>query len=331
MSSSIRLVFDQIASDSKGRSGIYSRRIRAGSAVPLYLAVVMPGGTLRFRMLVDRSVNTDALVRTTAGYTLKIVATDKEQPAEINIDLLRHEYQEIFIQMLDAIVPSIAEAADGQAAVDELKAQLDLWARFMRAFMPDGLSHERQRGLFGELVVLKRLLKSTASQSRVIDSWQGPSGASQDFRALDSAVEVKTVLGDGRVVAVSSAYQLDTLGLSRMFLLCIALEESGSDAVSLPQCVDSVKACLPTDLQATFSAKLLLAGYMESQRDLYAYPTFRVKSVEAYNAMGPFPAIRASILPPPIRQVSYEVDLSQCGDYAVDEAAWINSLEVALR
>jgi hypothetical protein len=301
---------------------MFSRRVRPDAPVAVYLSRVQPTRSYRMRVQVGRADLVEGLDRTTAGFSLRVHSPRGSEESEIHLDLVRDDYIDIFIQMLEILIPSVAESADARKAVEELKKQLDQWERFMRSFTPSGLSKEKQKGLVGELLVIRKLLSNGVSPSRLVGAWQGPAGAAKDFLLDGVGLEVKTLSGRDRQVAISSASQLDGHGLRFLFLLCVEVAEEVADSTSLADLVDHIRAQLPGAVAEDFAARLIVGGYLQSQRHLYLYPTFALRNIEAFIVRPGFPAIEASTLPSQLSNVTYDLDVAGLTDYMVSERDW---------
>ena len=95
------------------------------------------------------------------------------------------------------------------------------------------LSAENEQGLFGELILLDRLVEAELPPRDVLDAWQGPADGLQDFIFGSGGIEVKTTLSAGGFPAtISSLEQLDDSLRQPLFVAAtkIALHGCGHDA-----------------------------------------------------------------------------------------------------
>lgn len=118
------------------------------------------------------------------------------------------------------------------------------------------MSDAEQHGLFGELIVMERLLLSVPSFD--LACWTGPARDSHDFRFAGRELEVKSRMGAERTHFVHSMRQLQGSPDHDLYLLSILLAESDSGA-TLPDLVARVRNQLPPPLHREFAEKL--AGY----------------------------------------------------------------------
>lgn len=115
------------------------------------------------------------------------------------------------------------------------------------------MSTEEQHGLYGELWILRRLLKQ--ANPVPLQAWTGPERDAHDFRLEDVEIEVKTTIGSKRVHKINNKRQLlatpgRTLYLASV-MLCPALRGK-----SLPQLVEEVRELLPEDARSAYAESL---------------------------------------------------------------------------
>jgi hypothetical protein len=98
----------------------------------------------------------------------------------------------------------------------------------------------RLSGLYGELLVLEKLLEHESSSA---STWEGPAGAAHDFRSHPNAIEVKTTPAPaGRVVRIHGVDQLErpVTGFLTLVWCRVAVVASGAGE-TIP---NVVKRCL---------------------------------------------------------------------------------------
>jgi hypothetical protein len=98
----------------------------------------------------------------------------------------------------------------------------------------------RLAGLYGELLVLEKLLDRQPTSAT---TWEGPTGAAQDFRSHPNAIEVKTTASPaGRVVRIHGVDQLEKPPGGFLALVwCRVAVVAPGDGESVP---DVVRRCL---------------------------------------------------------------------------------------
>jgi hypothetical protein len=178
-----------------------------------------------------------------------------------------------------------------------------------------GLSRERQIGLFGELLVLLTLT-CNRGESAALGSWRGPLGEEHDFGLEEADVEVKTTLGERREHWIGSAQQLSRTGNRQLYLLSIQLTTAAlARGWTLPGLVEVVRNKLQS-VTAQVNAMLTSVGYRDRDADLYRSRwTLRTRP-GFFEVDDQFPAITDERIGPlvnsydRIREIRYRIDLT---------------------
>lgn len=196
-----------------------------------------------------------------------------------------------------------------QGVLDALDAYRELLAGQSR------LSEEAEVGLFGELLVLLRLIRQFGGTS-ALASWRGPAREEHDFGIDETDVEVKTTTGEARRHWINDLAQLNPSPNRALWLLSVQLTVGGGDGKTLPELIGLVRSTLTEDGSAAFSASLLKAGWNEAAAGNYR-STFRLRTKPAAFAVNAgFPALTPATLQvanlDPVRfpKVRYIVDLT---------------------
>ncbi len=221
---------------------------------------------------------------------------------------------ENFYRLIGQISEGVLAGAEPQLALSEA---VSLWDSLLERAKV--LSEERQAGLFGELLLLERLLR--ADVPNAVSTWVGPDRQAHDFRSGEFEFEVKTTSGAKRIHTINGLGQLvPSLGC-RLYLLSMQTTEAGSGGRSLPELVDEVRALVPAGDVKGFDARVQASGYVERHRAHYARRR-RLRTdmvlipVEdgvpriVPEALSSLPALYA---PDRIRSVVYEIDVTSLG------------------
>ena len=167
---------------------------------------------------------------------------------------------ELFAMMAEDLVALL----DGWAAAQEetvlrrFLARIRAWQDFMNRHRESVLSPENEQGLFGELVLLERIIEAGLPPRDILDAWQGPVDGLQDFILGSGGIEVKTTLSAGGFPAtVSSLEQLDDNLRQPLFVAATKLALHGS-GMTLPEMVDVIRGRLDGDREVleTFDIRL---------------------------------------------------------------------------
>jgi hypothetical protein len=178
------------------------------------------------------------------------------------------------------------------------------------------LSLQEEVGLFGELVVLKHLIRRFPLREAVA-SWRGPDKEEHDFSVGDHDVEVKTTLSEERTHWISHLDQLSPTIERPLWLISIQLTGVNSGGRSLADLVSEIHNLLRHDpVDAEFSSKLSAAKW-RTDAALHYTKRFRLRSMPAAFKIGrEFPALSAGLLTHAgldlarFRQIKYLIDLN---------------------
>ncbi|MFI1537590.1 PD-(D/E)XK motif protein [Streptomyces anandii] len=196
--------------------------------------------------------------------------------------------------------------------VKALYAVLDRWKAF---FQSQGapLGPEQIAGLFGELLVLKRLLQHDSSAHRL---WRGPEGHRHDFAAGKVAVEVKTsATGGRRRPRIHGLDQLDAPQGGTLSLVWFRLEPVTSSHTGLgflDLLGQAIKSC---DDESALYGLLAKAGYRPIDAERYRERRFAITEERWYEVTPEFPGLTSRTLvaadvPISVLDVEYTIDLS---------------------
>ncbi len=125
---------------------------------------------------------------------------------------------EIFETLCRDVVKAGEAGEDREDALSRALQRTRRWYHLLRGGRSGGLSVEEQRGLIGELALLRDLL-SVFGPETAIEAWTGPTGSAKDFELIGTCIEVKSRRVAAKpFVAISSEDQLADVERSRLFL-----------------------------------------------------------------------------------------------------------------
>lgn len=232
---------------------------------------------------------------------------------------------DVFTVLAEYLADRLDTAPDPATAVALLFNQLGRWQLFLTAFR-EGLGAERQRGLFGELLLACDFLAPRISMALAIDAWRGSTGAHQDFLFPRGAIEVKTSAAkQPTAVRISSERQLDLTGVGSLFLHVFLLDERdvgtapNTDGESLAALVARIRGSLSADalLRSRFEDRLLLAGWLDAHVARYQHRRWSLRTQSTFRIAEGFPRIVEGDLRPGVGDVSYALDLAACAPFLV--------------
>jgi len=223
---------------------------------------------------------------------------------------------ELFTMMAEDIVRLLntSTVVEEGGILQRFLARIRAWQDFMDRHKEGVLSSEAELGLFGELLLLQRMIEAGGPPGNILDAWQGPLDGLQDFVFGPGGIEVKTTLSAGGFsVTVSALEQLDEGLCHPLFVAAVrlALDDSG---VTLPAQADIIRDRLQGNLAAleTLEVRLIQAGLLKTVVERYTRRFKRVSDT-ILPVKGDFPRLTRANVHPAIRKARYEIDIDLSG------------------
>ncbi|MDM1345269.1 PD-(D/E)XK motif protein [Acinetobacter pseudolwoffii] len=220
----------------------------------------------------------------------------------------------------DLITFSKKEYSTEDKAINDVLRRLSYWRLLLEREAFNILSENEVRGLFGELLFLKKIIDHLGLKS-ALKSWVGPLDAPQDFQTDDCSWEIKTIRPSARSIPISSEYQLHVCK-SPIYLVVIELIEVKKtdeiESFSINSLVENIRSLLWEDVEALdlFEAKLSHTGY--SPRSEYDDFKFRTADILTYEVAERFPCISNTNLADGLCKVRYEIEISALKKYLIN-------------
>jgi hypothetical protein len=171
---------------------------------------------------------------------------------------LRKRVTGFYLELLEAISDGLLRASLAKAIAEEWE---ETWKGGDRR-----LSKEQQRGLFGELLILRNLIAHRGEQS--VSWWAGPENGLHDFDTPDILLEVKTHGRTSQNIRVSGLKQLEPPSKKPLKLACIGIGRK-TGGQTLPEIVLQIQDVLSDDIKQIFFSKLDNAGYFDHHSGYY--------------------------------------------------------------
>ncbi len=269
------------SSDAGTRQRVY-RRLDLEKETGIRLSCSYPG--LVWELLIEAGASEDALsvaFPKWKGMDFEILALDvpKEGTKHIGLSVEQRENRDVFVTVCADLVRGLEGCMTNSSRRSEIADFLTRWSAFFEKHGLEGLSPEEQRGLFGELWWLRKMIQSGIEPMDAVTSWRGCERSFQDFELAGRAVEVKTsMMKEPRKVQINSERQLDSRGLHCLHLFVLTITTTGADGETLPMLVRSLRNALSQRPAAyAFENSLIKAGYLEAHVSLYqtAYSLIR--------------------------------------------------------
>lgn len=209
----------------------------------------------------------------------------------------------------DATIGDVSELSAYHSFISRIRS----WQQFMERPRDRRLSEAEEIGLFGELMVVQRLIRSGRPSTEVLRIWKGPANGLRDFSLGTIDLEVKsTISPNGFPARIGSLEQLDDADDRTIYLLAqrFTLDASG---LTLPELIEEVRADLEKGDELSFGRSLLMVGYESAFAQEYTR-RFIEADVRAYKMDDTFPRLTRSAVPLAIKSVKYDLDLDLVGD-----------------
>ena len=311
-----------------GAHGRQQQRIYPDSGVDLFLAALAPGPR-RSLLLTVSTAAVAGIEELPAARGVSVVLLHGEPNGQSTLELQLDEpgANDVFTALVADVARSTSGAADDEAAVRLFLGRLGRWMRLLQR-ESQGLSGERQRGLYAELWFIRDRLATAVGLVEAVQAWEGPSGAPHDFQTAAGSVEVKsTATNQPQVVRISSERQLDETGTPVLHLLHVSLDVHRDSGESLLAMAGSLRAAVAGGPAAsTFEDRLLDAGFADVHAPHYAHTGYTLREINFFELGDGFPRITEQSLPAGVGAVSYTLSIAACLPFRVDERVVMASL-----
>ena len=232
------------------------------------------------------------------------------------------DQKEVFAILCADLLAILIPARDPSAALEQAVRRLAAWQALFDRVRKEGLSTEKQRGLFGELHLLRTLLLPECPPLDAVLSWAGWEPSNQDFKRNGLAIECKTSMAKRHArVFISNEKQLDETPHEELVLAFLRLDESDAFGSSLPEIIDLVRGDLASSpiARQEFDMRLMQTGYLDIQRDIYENVKYQIKSIQYFEVRDDFPRLTESNLPFGVGDISYSIIPGDLEKFALDE------------
>ncbi|MEO8242372.1 MAG: PD-(D/E)XK motif protein [bacterium] len=218
-------------------------------------------------------------------------------------------------------VMAAGELAETEAeALERAIGRTFRWHYLLRGGKLGVLSEEAQKGLIGEIEVMKLLIANLGAKP-ALTAWTGPSGAPKDFELKADCIEVKARRGASQpFVKITNEFQLADVMDRRLWLSVLAVDKvQAPHGRSLTEYVAEVTDILEqTEPSAILDWDMHLADVGYDLAHDYSSWRWIVAEPEFFAVTEQFPRIEAPV-PLGVSGVSYALALSACAPF---HAGW---------
>ena len=251
------------------------------------------------------------------GMQFETLTLDVPKPHTKHISICLQDAGDIniFTTVCSDIADTLENIGKPENRTIELQKCLDGWTDFFEKYGSEGLSKKAQRGLYGELMLLERLIQEGMTNRKAVESWQGNAPSYYDFENEGNVIEVKTTIGkEPRKVWINNERQLDNDGLKSLKLYVLSLHPVESGARTLPEQVELIRERIKKDkaVATIFESMLKNAGYLDAHAELY-FMGHIIKHEETFNVVAGFPRITS--MPDGLGDLKYTLLISACREF----------------
>ncbi len=321
MSDDFESLWTSMRSEASGtKGGILRRRLTAARDDGLFLGLDLVKGQRLF--IVELAPHIQFKPRNIPNWReIQVeLATDAESPDAIlvKIALISERFTDVFTAFTNDLYKTLLPIGKRPDVPYVLSERFEKWHRFFMTHSSEGLSHEEQLGLFGELWFMLHHILGRIPKLAAVKCWKGPEEKVHDFELPGGSVEVKTAGSkEPRAFRISSEHQLDTAGIPSLHLYVLSIETRGSGGKTLPELVSELRAEFEVEQAGfdLFRQKLMEAGYLDIHAAEY---TAQYEAVEEFlfRVENGFPSIVE--VPEGVSEVKYKISLSACLRFQVD-------------
>jgi hypothetical protein len=239
----------------------------------------------------------------------------------VSVILKNPSFLEQFNDWVDRIITKV-QASDGIETIIE-KFNLEIKALISFGQLEKKLSISSARGLFGELLAIKKMIAlGNMDHSMILEGWHRPAPANHDFDFEEFTLEVKTVSRSNTTVSISSEDQLTASNGKDLILNIFRIDSiNKSEEDSLGNLYSEIRSSLKQNVVNLFQMKCAedcFCQYLGPEYMPLDYK-FVVLEDDSYNVhQSEFPRIKKSELFNGISKVSYNVDISAIANFKLD-------------
>lgn len=180
----------------------------------------------------------------------------------LKLELLELADLSIFTSLMEDLISESMNYEEDYSCVHSVVNRFEKW----RQMMSQAANHKaEEKGLFGELCVLREILRSKVTALDAVRAWRGPDYAVQDYKFANTWVEVKTVGSNAFTVKINSIKQLDSPDEGYLYVVKVdedEFSEEGESVYSLHREIANYLRDNSTEAYELFNDKIREFKYM---------------------------------------------------------------------
>lgn len=241
---------------------------------------------------------------------------------EMTFILKREDLIEIFELLCDDLIEETASLITIQEVYERTVEITRKWRSLFSQLGKEGLSPERQKGLFGELIFIQKQVEMNYNFNEILKGWKGPDYGDKDFRYPNLFAEVKFTTTSIPSIKISSENQLSSQPLDPIFVLVnIKAEKTIGSNLSLISIIESLSADFKKQSDQAyrlFHELLEKYGYLEIHNKYYKQE-YKIKSINYYQIKEDFPRITEGNISNGLHKVTYHIENAAIIDFQINE------------
>ena len=238
------------------------------------------------------------------------------------VRLKDHAQLELFQTLCRDVIAAGEIAQTESEALARAIARTFRWHYLLRGGKLETLSENDQKGLIGEIEILKLLITTLGAKS-ALAAWTGPKGAPKDFEMRADCIEVKARRGASKpFLKISNEHQLSEVTGRRLWLSVLAVDKAqpphGKTLTDYHHEVTGLLEQAAPALIDEWGLRIADAGL--DPFDDYSPWRWIASPADFYLVDDDFPRL-ATPVPIGVTGVSYSLALSACAPF---KTAWTN-------
>ena len=305
-------------------NGLLKRQILPASSCSMFLGVNAPELQRLFLLRSRQSLfpSKDKIPQS-YGFSVTVLKLDEDpdDSACFVLSVNSAIFNDIFSAMTKSLCQKLTTITNEKEAVHTFLDQLIKWQHFFERPDAIGLSPEAQRGLYGELYLLKNhLLSSSKGMLHILSSWVGSQNRQHDFQFSTASIEVKTCSSkQSQKLIISSEQQLDETLVPALYLYHLSLSIIENNNNTLPVIIEDIRGSIISDHAASriFEDILISRGYLDTHTNKYTHIGYSVREENLFHVTKGFPKLTERDIPTGVGDLKYSVEVSACKNFTV--------------
>lgn len=254
----------------------------------------------------------------------KNVALTLHNNSVIVLELKTSSFNELFNDLVVSLYQNINDISGLEDYTSIFIKTFHKWSEFFIERDFDCLSEDAVKGIFGELIVLRRFIYNGSSldTNSFLTSWKGPYDKGKDFEMDDKDIEIKTTNLNKFSVKISSEHQLDPIPGKGLELWVVSIQPGHEKGITLSDLISDIQDLVISkfgDL-SVFRKALWQKGLTTYNSSDYDHYRFLPKSLTSYDTVKEgFPSLKSSSLDAALTKVKYELNLALVDSFLIEE------------